>query len=150
MKALGRCVAALVTIGLLGCSSVNEDCRDCAAGGSGGTGGAGAGAVAGAGGGQIIIDETFCDPVVRMLVAHDDDVCTFDLAPKPTQDWQTSYDLITIFTDGSPLGRDTQHEWGWDYVDASKMSITLYGAACDQVKTGEIVQVQVAFICLEA
>ena len=144
MKALGRCVAALLTIGLLGCSSVNEDCPDCAAGGSGG-----GGAVAGAGGGQVIVDGAFCGQLTHLLIGRAEDECTFDLGPKPTQDWQTSYDLITILIDGQPLTRDPQHQSGWDYLDASKMSIVLYGATCDALKTGAIGEVRVAFTCLE-
>jgi hypothetical protein len=142
-------MAALLAIGLLACSSVHEDCRDCETGGSGGAAGGGGSAVAGAGG-RPFDDGTICDQLFRPLVTQEEiPPCRFELGPLPTTGGTTSYDQITIFADQQKLERDPLHQGGWDYVDASKMSIEVYGSACEALRTGAITSLAVAFFCIE-
>jgi hypothetical protein len=69
--------------------------------------------------------------------------CTFVLDSTPPDENQ-----IYIFFDNSPtpVPRDTTHTDGWDY-DPATNTITFYGPACDQLKNGEISDVDVVFGC---
>jgi hypothetical protein len=149
MSPVARCVAALMTIGLLGCSSVGNDCfDDCAAGGSAGAASGAGGQGTGGAGGRPLDDGNFCGTLSRPLVSEEDPPCTFDIGPLPSDDGRTSYDTITISADGERLVRDPNHESGWDYVDASKMSIAVYGPACQDLASGAIEELSVSFLCL--
>ena len=74
--------------------------------------------------------------------------CTFQIGPAPTSDGTTDLKQIVVMGDGTPIPRDTTHTNGYDYVDASMMSIQIYGSLCDQVMSGAIHEVGVNFICL--
>jgi len=155
MKLSARYVAALMMVGLLGCSSVGNDCLDCAAGGNGGAAGAAGSGAAGAAGSAAggaaghDYDGNFCGTLTRPLVEGVPYSCTFDLGPLPTTDGRTDYGRITIFIDGTALPRDPDHDAGWDYVDTSRTSITLYGWVCSALQSGDIQQVTVAFMCID-
>jgi hypothetical protein len=67
--------------------------------------------------------------------------CTFALAmapPDPTN--------IGVYGDGARIPQDKTHTNGWDY-GAGMKSIELFGAACDNVKTGKTKGVQAVFGC---
>ncbi len=75
--------------------------------------------------------------------------CRFGLGALPSDDGRTSYDAITIFADGNPQPRDTTHANGWDYADASHGSIQLTGQLCQDVMNGVIMNITVAYTCIE-
>jgi len=67
--------------------------------------------------------------------------CTFALAmppPDPTN--------IGVYGDGVRIPQDKNHANGWDY-GAGMTSIELFGAACDNVKSGKTKAVQAVFGC---
>jgi hypothetical protein len=74
--------------------------------------------------------------------------CTFQIGKPPTDDGTTSLDKIDVFGDGAPIVRDPTHKNGYDYTDASMMSIQVYGPLCDQIMSGTIRDVAVTFRCL--
>ena len=74
--------------------------------------------------------------------------CTFQIGPPPTSDGSTSLDKIDVFGDGKTISRDTTHTDGYDYTDASMMSIQVYGPTCDKIMSGETQDVAVTFRCL--
>ncbi len=83
------------------------------------------------------------------LVGSASSSCTFALGAPPTDDGRTGPDRITVFVDGVPLPRDTAHAGGWDYTDATKAAIILYGGACSGITSGASHAVTVAFTCLD-
>jgi len=74
--------------------------------------------------------------------------CTFQIGPAPTDDGSTSLDKIDVFGDGKPIMRDTTHTDGYDYTDATKMQIQVYGSRCADIMSGAIVEVSVTFACI--
>jgi hypothetical protein len=69
--------------------------------------------------------------------------CSFTLnsvPPDPTK--------IFVFFDNNttPVPQDPTHMNGWDY-DAATNQVTFYGAACDSLKTGAILDVDIVFGC---
>ena len=75
--------------------------------------------------------------------------CRFGLGALPSDDGRTSYDAITIFADGAAQNRDTTHANGWDYADASHGSIQLSGQLCQDVMNGVVMNITVAYTCIE-
>ena len=74
--------------------------------------------------------------------------CTFQIGPNPSTDGTTSLDKIDVLGDGNVISRDPSHTNGYDYTDATMQSIHVYGALCDQIMSGTIKDVTVAFRCL--
>jgi len=74
--------------------------------------------------------------------------CTFQIGPAPTDDGSTDLGMINVFGDGSEITRDMTHTNGYDYTDATKNSIQVYGPLCDQIMTGAIHDVTVTFRCI--
>ncbi len=74
--------------------------------------------------------------------------CTFQIGPNPSTDGTTSLDKIDVLGDGNAISRDPSHTNGYDYTDATMQSIQVYGALCDQIMSGTIKDVTVAFRCL--
>jgi hypothetical protein len=74
--------------------------------------------------------------------------CTFQIGPPPTDDGSTSLDKIDVFGDGKPIARDTTHTDGYDYTDATKQQIQVYGPRCQDITSGVIVEVSVTFACI--
>lgn len=72
--------------------------------------------------------------------------CVFDIGPPPND--MTSVDQIAVFGDGSMIDHSSSN--GWDFSNADKTQVTLYGSVCDQVKSATIKDVTVAFGCLGA
>lgn len=69
--------------------------------------------------------------------------CSYALAtvpPDPTK--------IYVFFDKDPAGvpRDSTHAGGWDY-DGTNNQVTFYGAACDQLKTGKVTDLDIVLDC---
>ena len=74
--------------------------------------------------------------------------CTFQVGPAPTDDGTTDLEKINVFGDGVEIPRDMNHANGYDYVDATMQSVQVYGPLCDQIMSGTIKDVTVAFRCL--
>jgi len=74
--------------------------------------------------------------------------CTFQIGPNPTDDGSTSLDRINVFGDTTEITLDPSHTNGYDYTDATKMSIEVHGPLCAQIMSGEIKDVIVTFRCL--
>jgi hypothetical protein len=72
--------------------------------------------------------------------------CVFDIGPPPNS--MTSVDQVAVFGDGTMIPHDGSN--GWDFSNAAKTQVTLYGPICDQVKSATIKDVTVAFGCLGA
>ncbi len=76
--------------------------------------------------------------------------CTFDV---PTLSSGTpDYDLVNVTlkkADGTSttLPRDAKREEGWDFLDAGKSKVQLYGSACTAVKDDVTTQVQIVLGC---
>ena len=60
----------------------------------------------------------------------------------------TSVDKVTVFGDGQMIDHSSTN--GWDFSNADKTQVTLYGPICDQVKAATVKDVTVAFGCLGA
>jgi hypothetical protein len=74
--------------------------------------------------------------------------CVFQIGPAPSADTSTTY--IDVFGDGTKIPRDTTRTNGWDYVDGSNQnSIQIYGATCDAVTAGTIMNLVVTFRCIQ-
>jgi hypothetical protein len=69
--------------------------------------------------------------------------CTFTLDTAPPD-----ADEIYVFFDNSvqEVPQDPSHDNGWDY-DPATNTITFYGPACDQLKDGDVTDVDVVFGC---
>jgi len=72
--------------------------------------------------------------------------CVFDIGPPPND--MTTVDQLAVFGDGTQIAHDASN--GWDFSNADKTQVTLYGPICDQVKSATIKDVTVAFGCLGA
>ena len=72
--------------------------------------------------------------------------CVFDIGPPPND--MTSVDQVAVFGDGNMIKHDSSN--GWDFSNADKTQVTLYGPICDQVKSATVKDVTVAFGCLGA
>lgn len=72
--------------------------------------------------------------------------CVFDIGPPPND--MTSVDKVTVFGDGQMIDHSSTN--GWDFSNADKTQVTLYGPICDQVKAATVKDVTVAFGCLGA
>jgi hypothetical protein len=71
--------------------------------------------------------------------------CTLQLSgPPPNGDAS----LIFVYIDKTPppVPRDPAHKNGWDY-DAATEQVTFYGAACDELKSGNATSAEVVFGC---
>jgi hypothetical protein len=71
--------------------------------------------------------------------------CTLQLsAPPPNGDPS----LVYVYFNRSPppVPRDSSHKDGWDY-DGATNRVNFYGAACNQLKTGQAKSVEVIFGC---
>ena len=74
--------------------------------------------------------------------------CTFQIGPNPTTDGTTGLDHIDVLGDGNAISRDPSHANGYDYIDSTMQAIQVYGPLCDQIMSGTIKDVTVAFRCL--
>jgi len=52
-----------------------------------------------------------------------------------------------VRVDGVEIPRDRQHLNGWDHVDATKMSVEIYGPACEALSSGQPHTVTVFWKC---
>ncbi len=68
--------------------------------------------------------------------------CTFNIGPPPDD---TTVMGLGVFGDGAPITMDPAN--GWSFKDATMTSIVINGPTCDQVLTGKIHDVTVAFVC---
>jgi hypothetical protein len=68
--------------------------------------------------------------------------CTFDIGPAPDG---TTAKGLGVFGDGTPIVMDPAN--GWSFKNAQMTSIILTGPICDQVLSGAIHDVTVAFVC---
>lgn len=69
--------------------------------------------------------------------------CTFNIGTAPDG---TTVKGLGVYGDGTPIPMDASN--GWSFKDASMTSIVLTGPICDQVLTGTIHDVTVAFVCM--
>jgi hypothetical protein len=67
--------------------------------------------------------------------------CHLDLGVVPEEP-----DFLWVYFDGQPISRDRAHLNGFDY-DAANNRIDFYGEACDKLKNGEVVKVDVKMGC---
>jgi len=67
--------------------------------------------------------------------------CTFPLSPAPPVP-----DNVAVRVDGKPLARDTNQTNGWNYGPGNGV-IELFGAACDDLKSGAAKNVQILYGC---
>ena len=68
--------------------------------------------------------------------------CVFELGEVPENDEA----LAVFFDDAERIPRDPEHVDGWDY-DAETNTVTFHGAACDRIRDGEVVDVDIVFAC---
>jgi hypothetical protein len=69
--------------------------------------------------------------------------CTFNIGPPPDG---TTVKGLGVFGDGAPISMDPTN--GWSFTDTTKTSIILNGPICDQVLSGAVHDVTVAFVCM--
>ena len=69
--------------------------------------------------------------------------CTFDIGAAP--DGTTAVGL-GVFGDGAKISMDPSN--GWSFKDAAMTTIILNGTICDQLMTGKVHDVTVAFVCM--
>lgn len=67
--------------------------------------------------------------------------CHLDLEVVPEEP-----DFLWVYFDGQPISRDRAHLNGFDY-DETNNRIDFYGQACDRLKNGEVVKVDVKMGC---
>ncbi|HVY48477.1 MAG TPA: vWA domain-containing protein, partial [Minicystis sp.] len=67
--------------------------------------------------------------------------CTFELGSAPPDPSK-----VYVFFDGTEVPRDPGHMDGWDYDGASD-TVTLYGAACQELKDGDVVKTEIVYGC---
>jgi hypothetical protein len=68
--------------------------------------------------------------------------CVFPLStppPDPTN--------IAVKVSGMKAPQDPAHQDGWDYTDASQMSLTVYGSWCSMIQTSASNMVQIVYGC---
>jgi hypothetical protein len=68
--------------------------------------------------------------------------CSFEIGPAPDG---TTVKGLGVFGDGAPITMDPAN--GWSFKNADMTSIILTGQVCDQVLSGTIHDVTVAFVC---
>jgi hypothetical protein len=56
-------------------------------------------------------------------------------------------DKVKVYMDGQEIPRDTTHQNGWDYTDASLTRIELFGPACDTLQDGKQHDLTATFAC---
>jgi hypothetical protein len=69
--------------------------------------------------------------------------CTFNIGPPPDG---TTVKGLGVFGDGTPISMDPTN--GWSFTDNTKTAIILNGPICDQVLSGTVHDVTVAFVCM--
>jgi len=69
--------------------------------------------------------------------------CTFDIGPAPDG---TTAKGLGVFGDGAPITMDPSN--GWSFKDTEMTTIILTGSICDQVLSGKVRDVTVAFVCM--
>ena len=69
--------------------------------------------------------------------------CSFNIGPAPAD---TTTKGLGVFGDGTQIPMDMTN--GWSFKDASMTTIILNGTICDQVMTGTVHDVSVAFVCM--
>ena len=60
------------------------------------------------------------------------------LAPVPSD--------VTVKIDGATIPRDPSHAAGWD-LTANATAVQLFGAACEQVKAGTALNLEIVYGC---
>jgi hypothetical protein len=69
--------------------------------------------------------------------------CTFNIGPAPDG---TTAKGLGVFGDGAPITMDPAN--GWSFTGADMTTIVLSGPICDQVLSGKVRDVTVAFVCV--
>ena len=69
--------------------------------------------------------------------------CTFNIGPAPDG---TTAKGLGVFGDGASITMDPAD--GWSFTNADMTTIILSGPICDQVLSGKIHDVTVAFVCV--
>jgi hypothetical protein len=57
-------------------------------------------------------------------------------------------DGVKVYMDGVEVPRDTSHQLGWDYTDATHLKIKLFGASCQKLQDGQKHEVIATFPCV--
>jgi hypothetical protein len=145
-------LALLAALSTAGCDSGSLGTPSPGAGGSGpvADGSAGAG---GAGGSSIDAGQPSCDvpppTTFEIPSANPDQTCVFTL-PRPVA--TSSYETLIVsldHVDGTLLiGQDPTHALGWDYTDATRSAIEVYGNICLAVRSGTVHGVTIQYTCL--
>jgi hypothetical protein len=71
--------------------------------------------------------------------------CTFALGPLTNSMYSNDY--IDLFADGVKIPQDASHSDGWDYTDALRNVIKIYGATCDALTAGTVTNITVTYRC---
>ena len=71
--------------------------------------------------------------------------CTFALDPLTNNMYSNDY--IDLFADGVKIPHDSTHAGGWDYTDAFRNVIKIYGATCDALNAGTVMTLTVTYRC---
>jgi hypothetical protein len=67
--------------------------------------------------------------------------CVYELESEPPNP-----DEVYVFFDGTDVPRDGDHSDGWDY-DPGTNKLTFYGAACDELKQGDVTDLEIVYGC---
>ena len=70
--------------------------------------------------------------------------CVYDLAETP----EDQSKIYVFFDNTTEVPRDTNHQEGWDF-DPATNQVTFYGQACEDLKAGDIDDVDIVFGCKE-
>jgi hypothetical protein len=54
---------------------------------------------------------------------------------------------IAVKVSGVKAPQDAAHQDGWDYTDATQMSVTVYGSWCNMIQTSASNMVQIVYGC---
>lgn len=68
--------------------------------------------------------------------------CVFKLESAPPDPGK----LFVFFDKKESIAKDATHKNGWDY-DPASMQVSVYGARCDDLKTGKVTAVDIVFGC---
>lgn len=68
--------------------------------------------------------------------------CTFQLGDAPP-----APDEVAVDVGSMRVSRDPTHANGWDYGDAEKKTIVLYGPICEDVKSGKVKEAGISWTC---
>ena len=82
---------------------------------------------------------TVFEEVIRSVMS-----CDYRLAEAPEDPTQ----VHVFFNDSELIPQDDSHTSGWD-LSEDLMTVTLYGAACDSLRSGEVTDVDIVFGCPE-